>query len=189
LRKARALRSRSAASRYFAGMGAPLIRADGFVAPCIPTLAAKPPAGPDLVHEIEHDGYRLIVRLNGRKVRLFTRRGHDWTDRYPTIAAAAAKLRAKSFDGRQGGRGTHGRPARRHRCVAALTGASGNQGLDPTSKSRRGGPSPLQTRLLQQNRPIPSLSPAARRLASPTPDERRYGWQRWDPPPQSALSS
>jgi bifunctional non-homologous end joining protein LigD len=69
----------------------------GFVEPCIPTLAAKPPAGPDWVHEIKHDGYRLIVRRDGKAVRLFTRRGYDWTDRYPAIAAAAAKLRAKSF--------------------------------------------------------------------------------------------
>jgi bifunctional non-homologous end joining protein LigD len=42
-------------------------------------------------------GYRLIVRRNGAAVRLFTRHGHDWTDRYPAIAAAAAKLRTKSF--------------------------------------------------------------------------------------------
>jgi ATP-dependent DNA ligase len=49
------------------------------------------------VHEIKHDGYRLIVRRDGTAVRLFTRRGHDWTDRYPAIAAAAAKMRAKSF--------------------------------------------------------------------------------------------
>jgi ATP dependent DNA ligase domain len=63
----------------------------------IPTLAAKPPSGPGWVHEIKHDGYRLIVRRDGDTVRLFTRRGHDWTDRYPAIASAAAKLRAKSF--------------------------------------------------------------------------------------------
>jgi bifunctional non-homologous end joining protein LigD len=74
-----------------------LIRADGFVAPCIPSLAHKPPFGPDWVHEIKHDGYRLIVRRDGKAVRLFTRRGHDWTDRYPAVAAAAAKLRARSF--------------------------------------------------------------------------------------------
>jgi ATP dependent DNA ligase domain len=49
------------------------------------------------VHEIKHDGYRLIVRRDGATVRLFTRRGHDWTDRYPAIASAAAKLRARSF--------------------------------------------------------------------------------------------
>jgi bifunctional non-homologous end joining protein LigD len=46
------------------------------------------------VHEIKHDGYRLIVRRDGPDVRLFTRRGYDWTDRYPAIASAAGKLRA-----------------------------------------------------------------------------------------------
>ena len=59
------------------------IRTDGFVEPCIPTRALKPPVGPDWVHEIKHDGYRLIVRRDGATVRLFTRRGYDWTDRYP----------------------------------------------------------------------------------------------------------
>jgi bifunctional non-homologous end joining protein LigD len=73
------------------------VRTDGFIDPCIPTLAAKPPAGPDWVHEIKHDGYRLIVRRDGATVHLFTRRGHDWTDRYPAIAGAAAKIRARSF--------------------------------------------------------------------------------------------
>ena len=71
-------------------MAAPLIRADGFVAPCIPTLAAKPPAGPDWVHEIKHDGYRLIVRRDGAAVRLFTRRGHE--RRLITIEALRAWL-------------------------------------------------------------------------------------------------
>jgi bifunctional non-homologous end joining protein LigD len=72
-------------------------RANGFIEPCIPTRAPKPPSGADWVHEIKHDGYRLIVRREGTAVRLFTRRGHDWTERYPAIAAAAAKLRARSF--------------------------------------------------------------------------------------------
>src|ERR1700722_15463825 len=74
-----------------------VVRADGFVDPCIPSRAPKPPSGPDWVHEIKHDGYRLIVRRDGKAVHLFTRRGYDWTDRYPAIAATAAKLRAKSF--------------------------------------------------------------------------------------------
>jgi bifunctional non-homologous end joining protein LigD len=38
------------------------------------------------VHEIKHDGYRLIVRRDGDTVRLFTRRGYDWTERYPAGA-------------------------------------------------------------------------------------------------------
>jgi ATP-dependent DNA ligase len=72
-------------------------RPNGFIAPCIPTRAPKSPAGPDWVHEIKHDGYRLIARRDGDTVRLFTRRGYDWTDRYPAIARAAAKLQARSF--------------------------------------------------------------------------------------------
>jgi bifunctional non-homologous end joining protein LigD len=73
------------------------IRIDGFVHPCVPNLAAKPPSGPNRVHKIRHDGYRLIVRRDGKAVQLFTRRGHDWTHRYPSIAAGAAMLRARSF--------------------------------------------------------------------------------------------
>ena len=38
------------------------------------------------MHEVKHDGYRLIVRRDGEAVRLFTRRGYDWTERYPAIA-------------------------------------------------------------------------------------------------------
>jgi ATP-dependent DNA ligase len=57
----------------------------GFVEPCLSTRAAKPPAGADGVHEIKHDGYRLIVRRDGNAVRLFTRRGYDWITRYPAI--------------------------------------------------------------------------------------------------------
>jgi ATP-dependent DNA ligase len=41
---------------------------------------------PALVHEIKHDGYRLMVRRDGSRV---TRNGHDWADRYPAIADAA----------------------------------------------------------------------------------------------------
>ena len=74
-----------------------VVRADGFVDPCIPSRAPKPPSGPDWVHEVKHDGYRLIVRRDGETVRLFTRRGYDWTGRYPAIASAAAKIRAQSF--------------------------------------------------------------------------------------------
>jgi len=60
-----------------------------FVPPCIPTRAPKPPAGPDWVHEIKHDGYRLQVRREGDVVRLFTHRGYDLSGRYPAIAVTA----------------------------------------------------------------------------------------------------
>jgi bifunctional non-homologous end joining protein LigD len=72
-------------------------RPPGYIEPCIPTLASRPPTGPQWVHEIKHDGYRLIaLKLDGR-VRLFTRRGFDWTERYPRISAAAARLQPSSL--------------------------------------------------------------------------------------------
>jgi ATP dependent DNA ligase domain len=83
--------------RFYSRAMAARIRTDGFVDPCIPSRAAKAPQGPGWVHEIKHDGYRPIVRRDGATVRLFTRRGYDWTDRYPAIATAAGKPRAKSF--------------------------------------------------------------------------------------------
>jgi bifunctional non-homologous end joining protein LigD len=69
----------------------------GFVPPCIPTRAPKPPAGTDWVREIKHDGYRLQVRREGDTVRLFTRKGYDWSARYPAIAVTATRLPARSF--------------------------------------------------------------------------------------------
>ena len=50
------------------------------VLPCIPTQAAKVPDRPEWIHEIKHDGYRLIVQREGKRVRLFTRNGHDWIE-------------------------------------------------------------------------------------------------------------
>jgi len=69
----------------------------GFVVPAQPIKASKPPSGADWVHEIKHDGYRLIVRRDGPIVRLYTRNAYDWTVRLPAIAAAAARIRAKMF--------------------------------------------------------------------------------------------
>jgi bifunctional non-homologous end joining protein LigD len=65
--------------------------------PCIPTRGTKVPAGPDWIHEIKHDGYRLIVQRADKRVRLFTRNGHDWTDNYPLIVQAAMRIRSTSF--------------------------------------------------------------------------------------------
>ena len=43
----------------------------GFVKLCLPSGRPTPPRGPDWVHEIKHDGYRLIVRRDGKRVRVF----------------------------------------------------------------------------------------------------------------------
>src|SRR2546426_4890856 len=69
----------------------------GFVIPTQPVMVSKPPSGADWVYEIKHDGYRLIVRRDGSTVRLYTPNVYDWTARLPAIAAAAARIKAKSF--------------------------------------------------------------------------------------------
>jgi bifunctional non-homologous end joining protein LigD len=65
--------------------------------PCWPSRGTKVPAGDEWLHEIEQDGYRLIVQREGKRVRLFTKNGHDWTTRYPRIVEAALKNRSSSF--------------------------------------------------------------------------------------------
>jgi bifunctional non-homologous end joining protein LigD len=68
----------------------------GFIEPCIPTKAARAPVGPDWVYEIKQDGYRLMVRKHNDRVRIYTRRGADWTKRFPRIVKAVQRLRASS---------------------------------------------------------------------------------------------
>jgi bifunctional non-homologous end joining protein LigD len=69
----------------------------GFVVPAQPIKASKPPSSPDWVHEIKHDGYRIIVRRDGPTVRLYSRNAYDWTARLLAIASAAQRIKAKSF--------------------------------------------------------------------------------------------
>jgi ATP-dependent DNA ligase len=69
----------------------------GFIIPAQPVLASRPPSGAGWVHEIKHDGYRMIVRRDGAAVRLYSRNANDWTARLSTIADAAERIKAKSF--------------------------------------------------------------------------------------------
>jgi bifunctional non-homologous end joining protein LigD len=64
---------------------------------CLPTKATIIPDGPDWLHEVKYDGYRLRLERDGDRVRLITRGGYDWTDRYPWIDEAARKIRQKQF--------------------------------------------------------------------------------------------
>ena len=72
-------------------------RPSGFIEPCLPSKVTRPSSGPLWVHEIKHDGYRLMVRRDGLRVRCFTRNGHDWADRFPAIVDAAQRIKAQSF--------------------------------------------------------------------------------------------
>jgi ATP-dependent DNA ligase len=67
-----------------------------FISPCLPTPSKRAPTGPEWVHEIKHDGYRLIVRRDGDRVRLYTRRGFNWSHRFPLIVEAVRGLKARS---------------------------------------------------------------------------------------------
>src|SRR5215470_12035052 len=69
----------------------------GFVVPAQPVLGSRPPSGAGWVHEIKHDGYRMIVRRDGAIVRIYSRNAYDWTARLPAIASAAERIKAKSF--------------------------------------------------------------------------------------------
>jgi bifunctional non-homologous end joining protein LigD len=55
-----------------------------------------PPLGPGWLHEMKSDGFRLKARRDGRRVRLLTRRGYDWTNRFALIANAVAGLHRRS---------------------------------------------------------------------------------------------
>jgi ATP-dependent DNA ligase len=74
-----------------------VVEASKKIQPCLPTTAAQPPSGPDWIHEIKHDGYRMILRRDAAGVRLITRGGYNWVARYPLIASAANAIKAKSF--------------------------------------------------------------------------------------------
>jgi DNA ligase D-like protein (predicted ligase) len=64
--------------------------------PQLAALVKKAPDGPDWLHEIKLDGYRMHARLDAGKVQILTRRGNDWTHKYPGIVKAIAGLPAKS---------------------------------------------------------------------------------------------
>ena len=64
-----------------------------FCEPCRPSPVERPPAGSEWIHEIKHDGFRLLARRGVAGVRLFTRNGHDWTERFPLIFEAMSTLK------------------------------------------------------------------------------------------------
>ncbi len=82
---------RPAAPRSRARVGLP-----DFVEPQLATLVASVPDDERWLHEVKYDGYRLQARIDRGAVTLRTRRGLDWTDRFPSVAAALAKLRVET---------------------------------------------------------------------------------------------
>ena len=67
-----------------------------WIKPQLAALVTAAPDSPDWLHEIKLDGYRMHARLDAGRVQILTRRGNDWTDKYPAIAEVIAALPAQN---------------------------------------------------------------------------------------------
>jgi ATP-dependent DNA ligase len=68
----------------------------GIIEPCLPSPAKAPPSGPGWLHEIKHDGFRILAQRDPAGVRLITRNGNDFTSRFPFIEMAIKLLPVRS---------------------------------------------------------------------------------------------
>ena len=82
-----------------------------FIAPQLCKSVSRPPDGDDWIHEIKFDGYRMQLRIEDKTATLRTRKGLDWTSKFPTIAKAAAKLPNGIIDGEIVALDHHGHPS------------------------------------------------------------------------------
>ena len=67
-----------------------------FVLPQLSQPVEKPPSGPQWLHEIKLDGYRMAARIDNGRVQLLTRTGLDWTSKYPSVIAALSNMNVKT---------------------------------------------------------------------------------------------
>jgi bifunctional non-homologous end joining protein LigD len=81
---------------HLAAMSLRLRSPNGFIAPCLPTKTTQLPSGSQWLHEIKHDGFRIIARKSDGRVRLYSRPGNDFTRRFPLIVEALERLRSRS---------------------------------------------------------------------------------------------
>ena len=68
----------------------------GIIEPCLPSPAKAPPSGPGWLHEIKHDGFRILAHRDAAGIRLITRAGNDFSRRFPFIAMAVKSLPVRS---------------------------------------------------------------------------------------------
>ena len=72
-----------------------------FIEPCLPTISRTVPAGAQWAYEIKHDGFRFLAVRQGKRVRIYSRGGHDWSKQLAAIADAlqALPVRSVALDG------------------------------------------------------------------------------------------
>jgi bifunctional non-homologous end joining protein LigD len=96
-RKSRKICRGSPATELDSGFRRPtMLRPAWWINPCQPTAAPKPPSGSGWIHEIKHDGFRMIARRDGTSVRLLTRNGNNWSELFPAVVAAICMLKVRS---------------------------------------------------------------------------------------------
>ena len=88
----RAFQARPSSSIYSRMLAHPRTLPTGFIAPCLPIKTDELPSGGAWLHEIKHDGFRIIARKDGERVRLYSRPGNDLTRRFPLIVETLAWL-------------------------------------------------------------------------------------------------
>ena len=81
-----------------------------FVQPQLATLVERPPDGDGWLHELKHDGYRILARVEHRRAKLFSRNAHDWTEVPGRRGGGRAASRRRGDSRRRG----HRAVARRH---------------------------------------------------------------------------
>src|SRR6516225_620667 len=92
----------------------------GFITPCLPSSAPQARSGKEWLHEIQHDGFRVIARKTEKRVKLYRRPGNDLTDRFPLIVEALVRPRSLHHRQRGGTCGDDGdRGLRAHPLLAA----------------------------------------------------------------------
>ena len=92
-----------------------------FIPPQLSQPVEKPPSGPQWLHEIKLDGYRMAARIDNGRVQLLTRTGLDWSEKYPSVIAALVNVEAKTayLDGELCGVDDAGLPSFAHTQAAS----------------------------------------------------------------------
>jgi bifunctional non-homologous end joining protein LigD len=87
----RDLLSRYAAFMHWRNPG-PVRRPPSFLDPCLPTISRSVPPGPRWAYEIKHDGFRFLAVHQSKSVGLYSRGGHDWSERLSYIKVGMTRI-------------------------------------------------------------------------------------------------